>query len=1103
MRNRICPRLLLKPDPSNLSNGLVPAPKTMHGIIAWFARNGVAANLLMISILGAGVWSITNKIILQEYPEFPSREIRVSVSYRGSTPGEIEQAILTRLEEALYDIEGIKEMEGRASASSGSVTLEIEDGYNLSEKLDEVTNRVSTIRTFPPEAERPQISLRTRSERVITMVLSGDLSEKELEVLGEQIRDEVSNIKGITLAELKAVRPYEIAIEISESSLRQYGLSFDEVTRAIRSSSVDLSAGSVKTETGRILLRTNQQAYNYDDYSAITLMTRPDGTKITVGDIATVIDGFDETPIVSRYNGQRAIAIDVFRTGMQNIIEIGDDVKEFIAMKQQQLPEGIRLGYWSDDSERIKVRLATLQDSAIFGFVLVVIILSLFLRPTLAIWVACGIPIAFAGTFFMLPYMGMSLNIITLMAFIMTLGIVVDDAIVTGENVFQYMQRGDKPLTASIKGTQEVAIPVIFGVITTMVAFFPLMLQGGTGGSIYKNIPMVVIPVLFFSLIESKLILPAHLKHCTHLGDATSKQNIFSRFQRYFADGLERFVMKYYRPLLNWSLINRYLSTAVFIGFLVVFLALVLGDRIGYRRRTSTPQDTTTITLLMPAGTNFEVTQEKVDIIEAAALKLKDDINKRFGTVVVQNVFATAGGQPFGESGRRGGGPSAGVAEMGEILIELTPSETREVNYGSRELVSEMRNLVPPMPEAEQLNFSFERGGGRAAMTFELIHPNVDMLKKASGDLQRKLSRFEGLYDIADSYERANDEFELDLLPEAEYLGVTASNLAQQVRTAFCGSEAQRIQRGRDEIRVMVRYPESERRSLGALQTMMIRTANGTEVPFETVAKVVPGKSLPSIQRIDRKRIIQVVADGDAGELDIPAIELEIMEDYLPELAATIYPGLQFEVSGRAAEERENQHQMLLGIYFILVVIYALLAIPFRSYFQPIIVMSAIPFGVVGAIVGHYFMAKVFGFNNGSPIITQQSIFGMMALSGVVVNDSLVMVHFMNAKTREGMPLEEAVRLAGVRRFRPILLTSLTTFFGLAPLMFETSPQAAVLVPMAISLAWGIVFATVITLVLVPVLVLVYNDILTGLYKIYNIDPHAHNEDEMEDPKPA
>ena len=930
------------------------------------------------------------------------------------------------------------------------------------------------------------------------MVISGDLSEKDMTKLGEQIRDEVSNIPGITLAALKAVRPYEIAIEISESTLKQYGLTFDQVTRAIRNSSVDLSAGSVKTESGRVLLRTNQQAYNFEDFAEITVLTRPDGTKIKISDIADISDGFDETPIIAKYNGKRAIAIDVYRTGMQNIIEIGDDVKEFIADKQRQLPEGISLSYWEDDSERIKVRLATLKDSAIMGFALVVIILSLFLRPTLAFWVAWGIPIAFAGTFLVLPYMGLSLNIISLMAFIMTLGIVVDDAIVTGENVFQHMQRGEAPEEAAINGTNEVAIPVIFGVITTMVAFFPLVMQSGS--SFYTNIPMVVIPVLFFSLIESKLILPAHLKHCTHLGDSKQKRNAFTKFQRFFADGLETVILKYYRPSLNWALINRYISTTIFIGLLLVFIALVFGERIGYRRRTQTPQDTTTISLQMPAGTSFETTKEKVDMIEAVALQLKDEINEKFDTVVIQNVFATAGGSPFGSSfGRRGGGPSAGVENIGEILIELTPSELREADYGSRELVFDMRNRVPPIPEAEMLSFSFARGGGRNALTFQLSHPDIDLLKQASADLQRKLASFEGLYDIADSYERANDEFELDLKPEAEHLGVTAQNLAQQVRTAFFGTEAQRIQRGRDEIRVMVRYPEKERRSLGSLQNMMIRTADGTEVPFETVATVIPGKSLPSIQRVDRKRVISVQADGDTQELDIESMEVEVLEEFLPELAATKYPGLEFGVRGYSQIARDNQREMIIGIYVILAVIYCLLAIPFRSYFQPIIVMSAIPFGVVGAILGHYFMAVWFGFNNGQPIITQQSIFGMMALSGVVVNDSLVMVHFMNRKVKEGMPLEEAVRLAGVRRFRPILLTSLTTFFGLAPLMFEDSPQAAVMVPMAISLAWGIVFATTITLVLVPVLVLVYNDIAQFFFKLYNIDPKILEEEDEED----
>lgn len=1070
----------------------------MHGIIAWFTRNGVAANLLMVAILAGGFWALRSKIIFQQFPDVPDRTISVSVSYRGSTPGEIEQAIVTRIEEVLYDIEGVKEMDAMANSNTGRVVIEIEDGYNMSEKLDEVTNRVSTIRTFPPDAERPQISLRSNSERVITMVLSGDLTERELKTMGEQIRDEVSGIPGVTLANLKAVRPYEIAIEISEQTLRQYGLSFDQVTRAIRISSVDLSAGSVKTETGRILLRTNQQAYNYEDFASITLVTRADGTKVRVGDVARVIDGFDETPIVARFNGHRAIAIDVFRTGSQSILEIGEKVKDFVEMKQDYLPEGITLTYWSDSSARVLARVTTLTSSAIMGFFLVVCVLALFLRPTLAFWVAWGIPIAFCGAFLLMPYLGITINAVVLLAFITSLGIVVDDAIVTGENVYHHMQQGEKPVDAAIKGTQEVAIPVFFGIVTTMVAFIPLMLMSGQFGAFFSNIPMVVIPVLFFSLVESKLILPAHLKHCTHLGDTKVKKNFVVRFQTFFANGLQRLIMKIYRPILNWALINRYVSFSLFVGFLLIFVALVLGERIGYRQRPSMPRDTTNITLQMPVGTTFETTMEKINIIEAAALKLKEDVNERFGQEVIQSIFATAGGQPFGNAFSSGDDP-AGVEELGEVVIEVAPSETTGITYGSREIVTEMRQLVPPMPDAERLSFSFQRGGSEA-ITLELIHPDIDLLKAASSDLQQKLESFEGLFDVSDSYENASDEFELDLKPEAEFLGITATNLAQQVRTAFFGSEAQRIQRGRDEIRVMVRYPIDERRSLASLQGMMIRTANGTEVPFQTVADVVPGKSMPSIRRVDRKRIIQVSADGDTEKLDIESIESEILDEYLPQLVATKYPGMEFDIRGLAAEARDNNREMMIGVYFVLAVIYALLAIPFRSYFQPLIVMSAIPFGVIGAILGHWIMAVVFGWNAGAPTLFQSSLFGMMALSGVVVNDSLIMVHFMNSKVKQGMPLNQAVREAGVRRFRPILLTSLTTFFGLLPLMFDQHPTSSFLIPMAISLGWGIVFATAITLILIPVLVLISNDLKQAVYKLYDIKPSKHeDEDEVAD----
>jgi multidrug efflux pump subunit AcrB len=1066
----------------------------MHSLISWFARNGVAANLLMVAILAGGIWG-GSKIILQEYPDREFRQIDVSVTYRGSTPGEVEQTIVTRLEEALFDIEGIKELTARATSGKGTVSLEIEEGYDLSEKLDEVTNRVSTIRTFPPEAERPQISLQSVLQRVITIVLSGDLTEKETKLLGEQLRDEVSNLPDISIVTLKAVRPYEIAIEVPESNLRQYGLTFDEITRAIRRSSVDLSAGSVKTETGRILLRTNQQAYLQEDFASITVLTRPDGTKIRLEDIADVKDGFSEIPIVSKYNGKRAIAIDIYRSGSQNVIEIGEKVKAFIEAKRTQLPDSIRLDIWDDDSERIKIRLNTLKDSAILGFVLVVFILSLFLRPILAFWVALGIPIAFGGAFFVLPQMGVSLNIGTLIAFILTLGIVVDDAIVTGENVFQHMQAGSKPLAAAINGTNEVSIPVIFGAITTMVAFLPLLLMTGTRGAIYGSVPIVVIPVLLFSLIESKLILPAHLQHSGSLASRKKVPGPFTRFQEAISASLECFVQKVYRPCLNFLLVHRYATLSCFTGLLLIFISLVLGNRIAYRASVTAPSDTTTITLLMPAGTNFEVTQQKVNQIEAAALKLKQEVNERYGTTVIKNVFATAGGMPFQQAGYQTKGPSAGVAELGEILVELTPSEIRDAAYSSRDLVKELRLLAPVIPEAENYSFSYSRDESEV-MSFTLALHNVEKLKQASADLQRKLSTFEGLYDIEDSYERSNEQYNLELKQEAEYLGVTAANLAQQVRTAFYGTEVQRIQRGRDEIQVMVRYPEKERRSLAALNNMMIRTTNGTEVPFETVASISSDRSLPSIRRMDRKRVINVSANGDPDKLDVASMENEILHEFLPELAATKYPGMTFEPAGRSAKIRQANQDMQQGIYFVIAVIYALLAIPLKSYVKPFIVMSAIPFGVVGAIAGHWIMARVFGYNEGNPILTITSIMGMMALSGVVVNDSLVLVDFMNQQLKKGTPIEKVVRLAAERRFRPILLTSMTTFFGLLPLMFEDSPQAVWMIPMAVSLGWGIVFATFITLLLVPVMILIFNDVIQFLYRLYRIDFTNHEEEE-------
>ncbi len=1060
----------------------------MHGLIEWFTRNGVAANLLMVALICAGVYSGMYRLVLKEFPDVEVRTVSVQVPYRGSTPTEVEQSIVTVIEENVYDVEGVKEIVSRATSNSGSVTVEILDGYDLGKALDEIKNRVDSIRTFPEEAERPRVSLARRfTERVITVVLSADLTETDLKRLGERVRDEIAALPDVTLASLKAVRPYEVSIEVSEATLKQYNLSFDRVVNAIRGSSLDLSAGAIRTQGGTVLLRTNEQAYNYDEFSSIVVRTREDGTRITLEDVAKVTDGFDETPIVSRFNGRRAIAIDVFRSGDQSAIELGETVRNYVEEANDTFPEGIFVDYWADDSERIKQRLMTLQGSAVLGFFLVMGILALFLKPSLAFWVALGIPVAFSGALWLLATMEVSLNLITLFAFILVLGIVVDDAIVTGENIYDHLQKGVDPLNAAIKGTKEIAMPVTFGILTTIAAFYPLLTMTGTRGTFFMQIPLVVIPVLLFSLVESKLILPAHLKHMKRIDpNVKPKLGPIMRFQNFFAGGLERFVIKIYRPVLHQCLNFRYLTLSIFVAVLVIFIAMIWSGRFEFTFFPRIPRDTVTVSLQMPPGTSFERTQSIINHMEEQALAIKEEKNTEFDKVVIANVFATSGGRPFGSRFSRG--PTAGVAETGELVVEMVPAEITGVTYGSRDMSMELRQRVGPVPEAEQLSFAFSRSA--SGVEFELVSPNVDDLVAASKELQEKLAEYEGLYDIEDSFERATEEYELKLKPQAEYLGITARNLASQVRQAFFGAEAQRIQRGRDDVRVMVRYPEPQRRTLASLDTMMIRTANGTEVPFDSVAEIIPGQSLPAIQRIDRKRNIEVRADADEESINLELVQREIENDYLPELFNR-YPGMEYGLRGRALEQKENNDRLLFGVGFALIVIYVLLAIPFRSYFQPFIVMSVIPFGVVGAVLGHLIMWQITPMQQ---TISFMSMLGMLALSGVVVNDSLVMVDYINKQRKAGMSISEAVRKAGVRRFRPILLTSLTTFFGLIPLMFEKSVQAQFMIPMAISLGWGILFATFLTLILIPTITLIFDDIRLGFCKLYGLSTEEHHE---------
>ncbi len=1051
----------------------------MKTAIAWFTRNSVAANLLMVCIVLAGGYALKSRILFQEWPDYPSRSISVSVSYRGSTPEEIEESIVSRIEEAVYDIPGVKRMRGRASESSGKVDIEVEDGYEIERVFDEVKSAVDAITTFPTEARPPRVRRPQWSERVITVVIAGDLSEWDMKKLAEQIRDEITNLPGVSLADLLASRPYEIGVEVSPARLDQFGLTLDQVSRAIRSSSINLSAGNIKADGGDIRLRAQNQAYVQKDFERIVLRADDGGSRLILSDVAKVTDGFDEIPMVSRHNGNRAIAVNVYRTGQQSAIEVGETIRAYIEEAQTRMPEGITLNHWNDDSERIIQRLDTLVDSALMGFILVLCVLSLFLRPQLAFWVSLGIPVAFAGAFFVLPLIGVTINLITLFAFILVLGIVVDDAIVTGENVFRHMQTGASPIDASIKGTQEVSIPVTFGILTTIAAFYPLSVMSGWRGNMFAQIPLVVIPVLMFSLVESKFILPAHLKHCKGIGQGRGtrgKLNILQKTQRKVADSLESFVKKIYTPVLDSLLHYRYATLAAFIGLLAIYIGLIVSDSLQYRYWPRIPRDTLRANLTMPTGTSFETTQGHMNRIEKEALRLKDELNAASPYPIITDVFATAGGQPFGQGW---GGSRAGIAERGELVMAMSLQASSESEMDTGDLSRIMRLRIGEIPGVERFSLSYSGGG--QALSVDIRSRNFNSLTDASRMLQDRLQDFDGLFDISDSYESAKDEFQIKLKPQAEQLGLTASQIAGQIRQAFFGIEAQRIPRGRDDVRVMVRYPLEYRKSLATLENMLISASGNVKVPFSSVAELIPGKSLPSILRINGKRQIEVTADANPVEVDLEGILKELHDTIMPEIAAQ-FPDLEYELSGDSRDRYEAEKEFLNGIWFVLISIYVLLAIPLRSYARPLIVMSAIPFGIVGALIGHQIMSF---YDENLGILSMMSFLGMLALSGVVVNDSLVMVDYISKKQKEGLAIKDAVRLAGARRFRPILLTSLTTFFGLAPLMFEQSRQSKFMVPMAMSLGWGVIFATFITLALVPVITLVFDDIRAFYVKLY------------------
>ncbi|MBU2467991.1 MAG: efflux RND transporter permease subunit [Proteobacteria bacterium] len=1030
----------------------------MKRLIAWFAHNHVAANLLMIFFLLAGaITALTMK--LEVFPETSLDTISITVEYRGASPAEVEEGVIQRIEENIAGLAGIRRIDSKATEGLASITIEVVKGWDLQKLLDEVKSEVDRITTLPDEAEKPVIRETTRRTQVLWVALFGEVPEASLKALAQRLKDDITTLPGVTMAELMGVRDSEIHIEISEQTLRRHNLTLKSVANAVAQASLDLPGGSVKTTGGEILVRAKGRKYLAKEYYDVPVITKSDGNTVTLGQIAQIKEGFqDDQDLFARFNGKPAALIQVYRVADQNALDVASVVKEYIAKIRPDLPAGISVDFFSDRSKILKSRIDLLVRNMIQGLILVVLILGLFLSARLSFWVTLGIPISFLAAIWTLPYMDVSINMISLFAFIMVLGIVVDDAIVVGEQVFTLREQGMPPMQASIEGTTIIGRPVIFSVLTTVAAFMPLMMAGGMMGKIMRNIPVVVIAVLLASLIESLFILPSHL--------AGSKVKIRKKGgQKLSARLLARVIRGPYYKSLDFCLRWRYATLASGIAVLFVAVGLVMGGYIKFTLFPVVEGDILTANLELPAGAPVEQTMKVVSQLEDAAQKTLAEADKKrppgsepLHKYTVSLVGASVGARGHGASSVPGG-------HLGTVFVEVLEGEKR--NMSTKDLVNRWREETGAIPDTESLAFTGELFSAGNPIEVHLSAPREDELIKAADELKEKLATYTGVFDIADSFTFGKWEMQLELKPAARSLGLTLQDLAQQVRHAFYGAEALRLQRDQDEVRVLVRFPESERRSLSDVQQMRIRTASGDEVPFSQVAEVKMTRGYTSVDRAQRRRVIKVTSDVNPDQANASELRAWLQKKVLPELALK-YQGLRYSMEGAGREERESLSDVLTGFVVALFLIYALLAIPFRSFSQPFIVMAAIPFGLVGALAGHFIMGL------GTSLL---SLFGMVGLTGVVVNDSLILIDTANRLRDAGLTPSEAIREAGPMRFRAIILTSLTTFGGLAPIIFERSLQAQFLIPMAVSLGFGVLFATGITLLLIPCGYLMLDDI--------------------------
>ncbi|MFV8783107.1 efflux RND transporter permease subunit [Microbulbifer sp. SA54] len=1026
----------------------------MNSLIAWWARNSVAANLAMVGIFVAGLIGFGSmEREMDPQVRFPGLEIRVS--WPGAAPQEVEEQIVSRIEEAVSDLDNIEWVRSSSGESQGEVYILAESNVDFARFMNDVKIRVDGISSFPRDIEPPQVHQWVNRQEFIRVAVHGDLGERALKRLAEQLRREAATLPAVSIVELFGTRMEEVSIEVSEVALRRYGLTFQEVADAIRANSLNQSAGAVRTEVGTYQLKVRNQADTEQEFAKIIVRETADGGNIRVGDVATIVDGFEDNEILATLNGEPAVLLQVMSTETMDIVTASASIRKWIEERSETLPAGAKLTLWTDNAEDFKGRLETIGSSAFQGLILVLLVLLFSLRPKVALWVAMGIATAYAGAFVLLPSVGVSLNMLSTFAFLLVLGIVVDDAIVVGESIHteshnpEHQGPGGR-LNAAVIGTQLVAKPVVFAVVTTILAFLPWIFISGSTSDFTRHITWVVILALLFSLIESLFILPAHLSNLK----PRTKLGRFGRIQKRIADGIVHFAQNHYRRIGQWAVDRRYLTLSIFVAVLMIGFGM-FGN--GWVKKSFMPDiesDQVIVNVVMPEGAPYSRALEVLAQLQDAEKRLEEEVNQRTNGegALIENWYTRS---------RR---------DSVMAIVQLAPPEVRDMT--AKEAALRLRELLGDIPDAKEVSVQYSFNNNGPGFELSIRHPDLDVLRAATADLEQKLRTYESLYDIRNNLEGASEEIRIDLKPGATKLGLTLAEVNRQVRQAYFGEEVQRLPRAGQDVKVMVRYPLEARRSIESLKDFRVRTSDGHEVPLLAVADLEYAPGIKRIQRWNGNRAARVMADlkdDVRGE-----IMKDLDENFFPDWEKR-YPGIIRGAIGQAEGEKRFV-QEVLGLYTMaFFAMYSLLAVAFRSYAQPILILVAIPFAFVGAILGHAAMGMTMAIF---------SYFGIAAAAGVVVNDNLVLMDQCNRLRDRGMEPLKAVVEAGVSRFRPILLTTVTTIVGLLPMMLERSIQAAFLQPIVVALAFGVFVAFFVTLLLVPALYGIGVDISTATARL-------------------